>query len=191
MQRLVIALSAIVLFLSSTIAEASPKTTAAIAAYKKLQRDQRLFKRRVAGLSIGEKVEVKSIIENSASSDDVGADPDSDGLDNETEEALGTNSCSSDSDGDGSNDGDDSDEDGGDGAYAKGSVVSIVSRVITVGTTAFMITDDTVFRGRGFSEEGLEAGQCVEIEGHVSAWTNVADKIKLERSGECGGGEDD
>ena len=191
MQRLVIALTAIALFLSSTIAEASPKTTAAIAAYKKLQRDQRLFKRRIAGLSVGEKVEVKSIIEDSASSDDAGADPDSDGLDNETEEALGTNSCSSDSDGDGSNDGDDSDEDGGDGAYAKGSVVSIVSRVIIVGTKAFTITDDTEFRGRGFSEDSLEAGQCVEVEGHVFGPANVADKIKLERSSECGGGEDD
>jgi hypothetical protein len=32
---------------------------------------------------------------------------------------------------------------------------------------------------------------CVEIEGRVSGWGNMADKIKLERSGECDGGDDD
>ena len=117
MRRLLIALMAIALC-SAAIAEATPRTTAAIAAYKKVQRDQRQLKRRVQALSTGEKIEVKTFIENSSSSNDPGADPDSDRLVNESEEALGTNSCSADTDGDGHNDGEDDYEDGEDGKRA-------------------------------------------------------------------------
>lgn len=190
MPRLFIALVSL-LFLTASVAEASPRTSAAIAAYRKVQRDQVLLKQRMGRLSTGEKIEVKSYIENSRFSDEPGADPDNDGLDSEAEEALGSDSCDSDSDDDGSNDGDDDFEDGGDGAYAKGTVVSVVSRVVTVGSTAFTITDETEFKGRGFSEDSLDAGLCVEIEGHVSGLNKVADQIKRERTSECEGENDD
>ena len=190
MLRLLIALVAAASFTAAT-ADATPRTTAAIAAYKKLQRDQRLLNKRIDRLSTGEKIEVKSYIEGSSSVNDPGADPDNDGLDNEAEEALGTSSCNADTDNDGTDDGHDNFEDGGDGAYAKGTVVSVVSRVVTVGSTAFTIDDNTEFRGRGFSEGDLVPGVCVEIEGHVSGWTNIADQIKQQRASECSGdGED-
>ncbi len=190
MKRLLIALIALA-FCSAAVAQATPRTTSAIAAYKKLQREQALFKRRMGALSTGEKIQVKTFIENSNSSNAPGADPDNDGLDSETEEALGSDSCDSDSDDDGENDGDDDYEDDGDGVYSKGTIASIASRVVTIGTTAFTIDDNTIFRGRGFSEASLEVGMCVEIEGRVSGWGNMADKIKLERSSECDGGDDD
>ena len=190
MKRLLIALVALA-FWSAAIAQATPRTTAAIAAYKKLQREQALFKRRVGALSTGEKIEVKTFIEGSSSSNAPGADPDNDGLDSETEEALGSNSCDSDSDDDGQNDGDDDYEDDDDGVYAEGTIASIASRVVTVGTTAFIINDSTVFRGRGFSEDDLVSGMCVEIEGYASGADNIAQKIKREKASECNGGDGD
>lgn len=178
----ILAMILALLLVSASPALAAPRYTAAKRAADKVKKDERDLARKVKKLSAKEKAKLKSSFR--------GKDSDSDGVADIIEGAFGSGSCDSDSDDDGLPDDEDIDEDNpdqdGDGHMdgnevgAKGAITSFADPVLTVGGKTFILTGDTQFRGVNFGPEDLEAGLCVEVEGHRNGANTVADKVKRD-----------
>jgi hypothetical protein len=161
---------------------ASPRYTAAKLAAEKVKKDEKDLKKKVKRLSAADKEKLKRRFR--------GQDSDSDGLPDILEDGLGSATCDSDSDDDGLNDSSDSAENNSDSdndgnadgteVEIKGNIVSFVDPTLVIGDRTFTITDSTVFRGAGFSKDDLEAGLCVEVEGHTTGSGLLADKLKRD-----------
>lgn len=190
------------LLLSASSAYADRRYTTAKQAAERVKRDEAELSRRVKVLSLEDRVKLKKSFRSK--------DSDSDGVSDIIEGSLGSSRCDSDSDDDGIDDsmdrserrrddgesssggnssggsssggGSSSREDGVEVA-ARARITSFVDPIITVGGQAFTVTENTVFRGVGFSKDDLRIGLCIEIEGHAGGSEVFADKVKIEDSG--------
>lgn len=173
------------LLVSVSPAFAGPRYSAAKRAANKVKADQKDLKKKVNKLSAADKTKLKASFK--------GDDSDNDGLPDILEGAVGSNSCSADSDSDGLPDNEDSDErdpdsnrDGhldGTETRAKGTITSFVDPLVTVNGQVFVVNGDTRFEGdNNFGQGDLQAGVCVEVEGHTDGANTIADKIQREDS---------
>lgn len=116
----------------------------------------------------------------------IGTDSDRDGVSDIFEGAIGSNRCDNDSDDDGVEDGSDSREDefgkdDGESEFeVKGLITSFSDSSIGIGEASYLITKETRFGGRGFSEEDIEPGVCVQVKGLSTQGENRVQKVELE-----------
>lgn len=186
MKKLLILILVSFLFVAPAIA-GTKEQKAAITEAKNLAKAQAKFAKTLAKLQAkADKRDLKAVKRALRT---VGKDSDNDGVSDIYEDGAGDNSCNPDSDGDGRRD--DSDDDNGEETEAKGEIAALDSeaRTITVASKTYTINDFTFFK-YPLTEETLEVGLCVEVEGHATSTSEVV-ASKVKKSSDCAGGEDD
>lgn len=186
MKKLILLILASLLFAVPAMA-GTREQRAAITEAKNLAKAQAKFTKTLAKLQAkADKRDLKAVKRALRA---VGKDSDNDGVSDIYEDGAGGNSCNPDSDGDGRRD--DSDDDNGEEIESKGEIAALdnEARTITVASKTFTINDFTFFK-YPLTEETLEVGLCVEVEGHATSDTEVI-ASKIKRDNDCAGGDDD